>query len=96
MEKKTQTNWSEIRDQINEWWDDLADEELDIVEVDQNQLVKVFQKQYRYMRNPASIEVKHHTKDYRLENKEERTARDAKTSRCHVGSHHDGLRESKW
>ena len=59
MERKNfQNNWSEMRDQISEWWDDLTEEDLDVINGNQEQLIAVLQERYGYTRNLAFVEVK--------------------------------------
>ncbi len=59
MERKVlQNNWSEMRGQISEWWDDLTDKDLDMIDGNQEQLITVLQERYGYTRNLAFVEVK--------------------------------------
>ena len=55
--KLLQDNWSEVRDQFGEWWDDLTDEDLDKVDGDQEHLIRILQERYCYTRNLAILEV---------------------------------------
>lgn len=76
MERKIlQNNWSEMRGQIGEWWDDLTDEDLDSINGNQEQLIRVLQNRYGYTRNLAFVEVKIRMASYHRKTKEERIAR---------------------
>jgi uncharacterized protein YjbJ (UPF0337 family) len=59
MEGKVLKNhWSELRDKISDWWDDLTDDDLDIINGNQEQLIAVLQERYGYTRNLAFGKVK--------------------------------------
>jgi uncharacterized protein YjbJ (UPF0337 family) len=61
MERKfLQNNWSEMRGQIGEWWEDLTEDDLDMIDSNQEQLITVLQERYGYSRNLAFLEVKTH------------------------------------
>jgi len=51
--KNLQSIRSDMRDQINEWWDELTENGLDTFDGDQKH-----QKRYRYTRNLAFVKVK--------------------------------------
>lgn len=56
MERKTlQNNCNEMRDQISEWWDDLSEADLDMINGDQEQLIYLLQERYGYTRNIAFL-----------------------------------------
>lgn len=47
-----------MRGQIGEWWGDLTDEDLDSIDGNQEQLIRVLQNRYGYTRNLAFVEIK--------------------------------------
>ncbi len=56
MERKiTPGNCSDMRDQISEWWDDLSEEDMDLIHGDQEQLISLLQERYGYTRNMAFL-----------------------------------------
>ena len=71
MERKfLQNNWSEMRGQISEWWDDLTDEDLDMIDGNQEKLITALQACYGYTRNLAFMEVKIRMANYHPESEE--------------------------
>ena len=56
--KISQNNRGRMRDLINEWWDDLADAELDLIDRDQEQHVRGLQERYKYARKLPFMEAK--------------------------------------
>jgi len=68
--KFLQNNWNEMRGQISEWWDDLTDEDLDSINGNQEQLIRVLQNRYGYTRNLAFLEVKIRMASYHPEYEE--------------------------
>jgi uncharacterized protein YjbJ (UPF0337 family) len=59
--KILQNNCNNMRDQISEWWDDLSEEDLDMINGDQEELITLLQERYGYSRNIAflaCIEIK--------------------------------------
>ena len=89
MERKIlQNNWSEMRGQISEWWDDLTDEDLDRIDGNPDQLITVLQERYGYTRNLAFLEVEIRMASYRPEN-EERKNRSNKAVRVSQYSYYD-------
>ena len=53
--KILQNNCNDMRDQISEWWDDLSDEDLDMINGDQEELINLLQERYGYTRNIAFL-----------------------------------------
>ena len=79
MDRKfLQNNWNEMRGQISEWWDDLTDKDLDMIDGNQEQLITVLQEHYGYTRNLAFLEVKIRMASYRPEGegKEKNSSKD--------------------
>ena len=68
--KFLQNNWNEMRGKISEWWDDLTDEDLDSIDGNQEQLIRVLQNRYGYTRNLAFLEVKIRMASYHPEYEE--------------------------
>jgi len=64
MEKKAVLgNCSDMRDQISEWWDDLTQDDMDLMSGDPEQLLTLLQERYGYTRNMAFLafmEIKIH------------------------------------
>ena len=82
MERKfLQNNWSEMRGQISEWWDDLTDEDLDMIDGNQEKLITVLQERYGYTRNLAFMEVKIRMANYHPESEgiEKRSNKDLRS-----------------
>jgi len=67
--KLLQSNWREMRGQISEWWDDLTDEDLDMIAGNEERLFMVLQEHYGYTRNMAITEVKSWMAGYHLDGK---------------------------
>ena len=89
MERKIlQNNWSEMRGQIGEWWDDLTDEDLDSINGNQEQLIRVLQNRYGYTRNLAFVEVKIRMASYHPEG-EGRKNRSNRAARVSQYSYYD-------
>ena len=59
-----------MRGQIGEWWDDLTDEDLDSIDGNQEQLIRVLQDRYGYTRNLAFVEVEIRLASYHAEDEE--------------------------
>jgi uncharacterized protein YjbJ (UPF0337 family) len=79
MERKTlQKNWSELRGQISEWWDDLTNEDLDLIDGNQERLIAVLQERYGYTRNLAFVEVKVRMSNYHPEGREKNSNRNTR------------------
>jgi hypothetical protein len=56
MERKImQSNCTDMRDQISEWWDDLSEDDMDLINGDQEQLISLLQERYGYTRNIAFL-----------------------------------------
>jgi hypothetical protein len=57
MERKiVQSNGTDdMRDQISEWWDDLSEDDMDLINGDQEQLITLLQERYGYTRNIAFL-----------------------------------------
>ncbi len=74
-------NWSEMRYQISEWWEELTDEELDTIDGNQEQLIHALQERYGYTRNLAFLEVKIRMASFHPEGekREKRLARGVRT-----------------
>jgi len=49
--------WSEIRDQIDDWWEELTEDDLDQINGSHIQLVYVLQERYGYSHQEAQAEV---------------------------------------
>lgn len=59
--KNLQIDCNDMRDQISEWWNDLSEEDLNMINGDQEQLINLLQDRYGYTRNIAflaSIELR--------------------------------------
>lgn len=50
-------NWTEMRDRVRDWWDELSEEDLGNLDGDPNQLVPTLQERYGYTRELAEAEV---------------------------------------
>jgi len=69
MERKfLQDNWSDMRGQVGEWWDELTDDDLDMVNGNQDELVRVLQERYGYTEDLARAEVEERFAKYNPEN----------------------------
>ena len=55
--KNLQNDCNDMRDQISEWWDDLSEEDLDMINGDQEQLISLLQQRYGYTRNIAFLAI---------------------------------------
>jgi hypothetical protein len=53
--KILRNNCNDMRDQISEWWDDLSEEDLNMINGDQEQLITLLQERYGYTRNIAFL-----------------------------------------
>jgi uncharacterized protein YjbJ (UPF0337 family) len=49
--------WAQIRQRLRGWWDQLTEQDLDQVAGQQDQLVRVIQERYQYLRERARDEV---------------------------------------
>jgi uncharacterized protein YjbJ (UPF0337 family) len=50
-------NWSEILDQVDDWWEELTDDDLEQINGSQAQLVYFLQERYSYSHEAANAEV---------------------------------------
>ena len=65
MERKfLQDNWSDLRSQISKWWDELTDDDLDMVNSDKEQLITILQDRYGYTEDMARAEVEERFASY--------------------------------
>ena len=93
MERKIlQNNWIEMRGQISEWWDDLTDKDLDMIDGNPDQLITVLQERYGYTRNLAFVEVKLRMASYHPEDK----GRDNRSNRAVRGSQYSYYDNDDW
>jgi len=53
--KILQNHCNDMRAQISEWWDDLSDEDLGMINGDQEELINLLQERYGYTRNIAFL-----------------------------------------
>ena len=53
--KNLQIDCNDMRDQISEWWNDLSEEDLNMINGDQEQLINLLQDRYGYTRNIAFL-----------------------------------------
>ncbi len=51
------TRWNEIRDQVDDWWEELTDDDLEQIDGSHIQLVYVLQERYGYTHEAARAEV---------------------------------------
>jgi uncharacterized protein YjbJ (UPF0337 family) len=51
------TRWNEILDQIDDWWEELTDDDLEQINGSHIQLVYVLQERYGYTHEVARAEV---------------------------------------
>jgi uncharacterized protein YjbJ (UPF0337 family) len=49
--------WAQIRQQIRGWWDQLTEQDLEQIAGQHDQLVRVIQERYQYLRERAQAEV---------------------------------------
>lgn len=56
--KFLKNHWSDLRDRISEWWDDLTDDDLDQINGNQEKLINTLQSRYGYTRNLAFDQVR--------------------------------------
>jgi uncharacterized protein YjbJ (UPF0337 family) len=49
--------WAQIRQQLRGWWDQLTEQDLDQIAGQQDQLVRVIQERYQFLRERAQDEV---------------------------------------
>ena len=49
--------WTQIRQQLRGWWDQLTEHDLEQIAGQQNQLVRVIQERYQYLHERAQVEV---------------------------------------
>jgi uncharacterized protein YjbJ (UPF0337 family) len=91
--KKLKDNWSEIRDEINEWRGDLTNEELDMAaEGNQEQFSAVLQGQYHYTRNLAWRELEKYMASWNSE----RPGRQNRSEHNFGNLQHSGSNNDDW
>jgi uncharacterized protein YjbJ (UPF0337 family) len=86
--KVLKDHWNELRDRLGDWWDDLTDDDLDIINGNQDQLIAVLQERYGYTRNLAFGKVKVRMASYHP-NGERREKRSPKDTRVLKYSRYD-------
>ncbi|MBC7877947.1 MAG: hypothetical protein H7Y59_12330 [Anaerolineales bacterium] len=59
-----QDNWTDMREQVSEWWDQLTEDDLDLIDGDQDQLLTVLQSRYGHTREAAQAEIERHLAEY--------------------------------
>ena len=93
-----QNNWSEMRSRISEWWGDLTDDDLDMIDGDQELLIAVLQERYGYTRNLAFMKVKKLLASYRLEGqgRGNRSHRDLRVFEHPRRNHDDWSESNNW
>jgi hypothetical protein len=57
--------WTDMRNHVRDWWDELTDEDLDTLDSDPNQLVPTLQERYGYTRELAEAELEKRLASYK-------------------------------
>jgi uncharacterized protein YjbJ (UPF0337 family) len=56
--------WAQIRQHLRGWWDQLTEHDLEQIAGEQDQLVRVIQERYQYLRERAQEEVDRRLRAY--------------------------------
>jgi len=55
--------WKQIRGKAKEWWGDLTDDDLDVIDGNRDQLLGKLQERYGYTKEQAAKEVNERLKE---------------------------------
>ena len=55
--------WKQIRGKAKEWWGDLTDDDLDVIDGNRDQLLGKLQERYGYTKEQAAKEVNERIKE---------------------------------
>lgn len=55
--------WKQIRGKAKEWWGDLTDDDLDVIDGNRDQLLGKLQERYGYTKEQAANEVNERIKE---------------------------------
>jgi uncharacterized protein YjbJ (UPF0337 family) len=59
-----QDNWTDMRGHLKGWWDELTDEDLDLVNGNDEELIRMLQERYGYTEEMARAEIAEHLAEY--------------------------------
>lgn len=59
-----QGNWKQLKGQVKEWWGDLTDDDLTLIDGKRDKLVGALQERYGYAKERAEDEVTRRLNDY--------------------------------
>jgi uncharacterized protein YjbJ (UPF0337 family) len=59
--------WAQIRQHLRGWWDQLTEQDLEQIAGQQDQLVRVIQERYQYLRERAQDEVDQRLQTYQTD-----------------------------
>lgn len=59
-----QGNWKQLKGQVKEWWGDLTDDDLTMIDGKRDKLVGALQERYGYAKERAEDEVTRRLNDY--------------------------------
>jgi uncharacterized protein YjbJ (UPF0337 family) len=62
--KFLQDNWTDMRGHLRSWWDELTDDDLDLVDGDEERMIGILQKRYGYTEEMAKLELAKLMADY--------------------------------
>lgn len=63
-------NWKQLRGQIKEWWGDLTDDDLTMIDGQRDKLIGALQTRYGWERARAESEVDRRLNDYMYSTRE--------------------------
>jgi uncharacterized protein YjbJ (UPF0337 family) len=61
-------NWKQMRGQVKEWWGDLTDDDLTMIDGKRDKLVGTLQERYGYAKERAEQEVTSRFDEYQRAN----------------------------
>ncbi len=64
MQDVLEGNWKEIRGQLKEWWGDLTDDDLTMIDGKRDKLVGALQKRYGWTKEQAETQLQNRLNDY--------------------------------
>jgi uncharacterized protein YjbJ (UPF0337 family) len=56
--------WKQIRGKSKEWWGQLTDDDLDVIDGNRDQLIGKLQERYGYTKDQAAQEVNRRLKEF--------------------------------
>jgi len=59
-----QGNWKQMKGQVKEWWGDLTDDDLSMIDGKRDKLVGALQERYGYAKERAENEVNRRFDEY--------------------------------